>query len=102
MTTMTDQPKPRFARMYIRVAETADARGASDHRDRLLAGLAGTVVEIGAGHGLNFGHYPPEVTEVIAIEPEPTLREEAETAAAKAPVPVGVVAGLAGELPVAN
>ena len=67
-------PRPRFARMYLRSAASAEERGATDHRRRLLEGLRGTVVEIGAGHGLNFPLYPPEVTEVIAIEPEPTLR----------------------------
>ncbi|HEX2465189.1 MAG TPA: SAM-dependent methyltransferase, partial [Thermoanaerobaculia bacterium] len=66
-----DSPRPRFARMYMRSAASAEQRGATDHRRRLLQGLSGTVVEIGAGHGLNFALYPPEVTEVIAIEPEP-------------------------------
>ena len=100
MTTATDIAKPRFARMYMKVAETADGRGASDHRDRLLAGLNGTVVEVGAGHGLNFAHYPAAVTQVIAIEPEPTLRATAEAAARKAPVPVRVLPGVADALPV--
>jgi ubiquinone/menaquinone biosynthesis C-methylase UbiE len=97
---MTDIARPRFARMYIRTAPAAEKRGAIEHRRRLLNGLSGTVVEIGAGQGLNFPHYPPEVTEVIAIEPEPTLRREAETVAAQASVPIRVVAGVADELPV--
>jgi ubiquinone/menaquinone biosynthesis C-methylase UbiE len=100
--TTTDIARPRFARMYQRSAESAEQRGATDHRQRLLQGLRGTVVEIGAGHGLNFPHYPPEVSEVIAIEPEPTLRSHAETAAEGATVPIRVVAGVADELPVAD
>jgi SAM-dependent methyltransferase len=97
--TATETARPRFARMYMRSAASAERRGATDHRRRLLDGLSGTVVEIGAGHGLNFPLYPPEVTEVIAIEPEPTLRAQAETAAKSAPVPVRVRAGVADELP---
>jgi ubiquinone/menaquinone biosynthesis C-methylase UbiE len=85
--------------MYIRSAASAEERGATDHRRRLLQGLSGTVVEIGAGHGLNFPLYPPDVTEVVAIEPEPTLRSQAETAAATATVPIRVLAGVADELP---
>ena len=96
--TATDIARPRFARMYLRSAASAEKRGASDHRRRLLEGLSGTVVEIGAGHGLNFPLYTPEVTEVVAIEPEPTLRRQAETAADRADVPIRVLAGVADEL----
>ncbi|MBE2319755.1 class I SAM-dependent methyltransferase [Solirubrobacter sp. CPCC 204708] len=82
------------------MAARADRRGAAGHRRRLLAGLSGRVVEVGAGNGRNFVHYPPEVLEVVAIEPEPTLRalaEEAERA-----VPVRVRDGYADELPLAD
>jgi ubiquinone/menaquinone biosynthesis C-methylase UbiE len=99
MTATTDLERPRFARMYLKTAKTAERRGATEHRRRLLEGLAGTVVELGAGHGLNFPHYPATVTEVIAVEPEPTLRARATEAAACAPVPVRVLAGVADELP---
>jgi SAM-dependent methyltransferase len=97
-----DSPRPRFARMYMRSAASAEERGGSDHRRRLLDGLSGTVVEIGAGHGLNFPLYPPEVTEVIAIEPEPTLRGRAEAAAESADIPIRVLAGVADELPLGD
>lgn len=70
------------------------------HRRALLAGLAGEVVEIGAGTGLNFGYYPPEVTRVVAVEPEPLLRAAATKAAARSPVRVEVTDGVAGGLPV--
>jgi SAM-dependent methyltransferase len=98
----TDIARPRFARMYLRSAANAEERGAIDHRRRLLEGLSGIVVEIGAGHGLNFSLYPPEVTEVVAIEPEPTLRGQAEVAAGSANVPIRVLAGVADELPLAS
>jgi ubiquinone/menaquinone biosynthesis C-methylase UbiE len=96
---VTEIARPRFARMYMRTAPNAEERGATEHRRRLLDGLGGTVVEIGAGQGLNFPHYPAEVREVIAIEPEPTLRREAENVAANATVPIRVLAGVADELP---
>ncbi|HEY2636402.1 MAG TPA: hypothetical protein VGI54_03355, partial [Solirubrobacteraceae bacterium] len=68
---------PFFARMWPSMAAGSDARGAGEHRDRLLAGLSGRVVEIGAGHGANFARYPAAVTEVVAVEPEPALRAKA-------------------------
>jgi ubiquinone/menaquinone biosynthesis C-methylase UbiE len=99
-TAVPDAPSSRFARMYVRAAAKAEDRGATDHRRRLLAGLSGVVIEIGAGHGLNFPHYPAAVTEVVAIEPDPVLRQLAEDAAAETPTVVRVVRGTADELPV--
>ena len=98
---MNEQPPvnhPLFARIYARVSERVDARGGAEHREELLAGLAGRVVEIGAGNGRNFSHYHA-VTEVVAIEPEPTLRTRARAAAERAPVPVRVVGGTAEAIP---
>ncbi|WP_049574746.1 class I SAM-dependent methyltransferase [Nonomuraea sp. SBT364] len=89
---------PRFARTYKRMSERADPATA-ELRGRLLAGLTGRVLEIGAGNGLNFPHYPAGVREVVAVEPDHLLRASAEQAAARAPVPVEVVPGHAGALP---
>jgi ubiquinone/menaquinone biosynthesis C-methylase UbiE len=89
---------PLFARVYARVGHLMDAE-IGDHRRRLLAGLRGRVLEVGAGNGLNFPHYPATVTEVVAVEPEPHLRRLAQAAARQAPVPIRVVAGTAEALP---
>jgi ubiquinone/menaquinone biosynthesis C-methylase UbiE len=89
---------PLFARMYARMAEGFEAKGAAQLRDEALAGLAGRVVEVGAGTGINFAHYPSTVTEVVAVEPEPYLRELAVKAADDAPVAVTVMDGEAGQL----
>lgn len=90
---------PIFARIYTRISAQAEERGGAEHRARLLSGLSGRVIEVGAGNGLNFVHYPSEVTEVLAVEPEPLLREHAERAASDAGVRVRVVDGVAGALP---
>jgi ubiquinone/menaquinone biosynthesis C-methylase UbiE len=93
---------PVFARIYARVSKAAEAKGAAVHRNELLAGLTGRVVEVGTGNGLNFGHYPTSVTEVLAVEPESYLRQQAEAAAKNAAVPVTVLDGTADQLPVAD
>ncbi|MFI4977249.1 MAG: class I SAM-dependent methyltransferase [Solirubrobacterales bacterium] len=90
---------PVFSRVYPRIARAAENGGAAEHRRALLAGLQGRVIEVGAGHGLNFTYYPPEVSEVLAVEPEPHLRELARRAADQADVRVDVVAGSAESLP---
>lgn len=86
---------PIFARIYDRANRIADARGGSDYREELLRGLHGRVVEVGAGSGPNFPHYPDTVTEVVAIEPEQYLRKLAERSAADASVPIKVIDGRA-------
>jgi SAM-dependent methyltransferase len=92
---------PLFARWYARVSVAAETRlGMSGVRDRLLAGLSGRVLEVGAGNGLNFAHYPGTVSEVVGIEPERVLRRLAVESALRAEVPVDVVPGAAEALPV--
>ncbi|GAA0491456.1 class I SAM-dependent methyltransferase [Streptomyces olivaceiscleroticus] len=90
---------PLFARIYPKINAFAEAHGALEHRQELLAGATGQIMEVGAGTGANFPHYPEQVDQVIAVEPEPRLRQLAEQAAAKAPVPVEIRAGRAEDLP---
>lgn len=90
---------PLFAWYFARCGARNEERGNRELRRETLAGLEGRVVEVGAGTGLNFPHYPPEVREVLAVEPEPYLRERATAAARTAPVPVRVVDGTADHLP---
>ncbi|MGW4230848.1 class I SAM-dependent methyltransferase [Streptomyces sp. NPDC004980] len=92
---------PVFARFYARMSVTADLRGGvAALREELLSGVSGRVIEIGAGNGLNFAHYPGSVSEVVAIEPERGLRQLAARAGLRAEVPVDVVPGTAEALPV--
>lgn len=77
----TDLDHRLFARLYVRLGDRAEQRGQARHRELLLVGLSGRVLELGAGHGLNFAHYPPTISEVVALEPEPYLRERAREAA---------------------
>lgn len=90
---------PLFARFYARTSLLME-KGVRTHRRTLLEGLTGRVIEIGAGNGLNFPHYPDTVTEVVAVEPEPHLRALAESSAERSAVPITVVDGLADRLPV--
>jgi ubiquinone/menaquinone biosynthesis C-methylase UbiE len=94
-----DIHNPLFARLYHYVFGRGEGKRMRRARDRMVDGLSGRVVEIGPGAGINFSHYPPEVTEVIAVEPEPYLRERAERAAAQASVPIRVTGGTAEAIP---
>ena len=99
MSTAETVHHPLFARVYARISHAAEGRGQTAYRQRLLEGLRGRVIEVGAGNGLNFAHYPPEVSEVVAVEPEGHLRSLAEDAAARAHVTVTVIDGTASRLP---
>jgi SAM-dependent methyltransferase len=89
---------PLFARLLVRLRKSEPPEQV-EYRRELLSGLSGRVVDLGAGDGANFPHFPTSVTEVIAVEPEPYLRERALANANSAPVPVSVVDSLADRLP---
>ncbi len=89
---------PIFARVFVLIERAARAETAPS-REETLAPATGRVIEVGCGHGENFGRYPAAVTEVVAVEPEPYLRGKAQAAAAEAGVPIRVVEGVAESLP---
>jgi SAM-dependent methyltransferase len=84
---MTEIDNPFFARLWMTMSGH-EPESLRRLRVANLAGLTGRVLEVGAGTGTNFAHYPAGVTEVIALEPERRLAEVARAAAAAAPVPV--------------
>ncbi len=93
---------PIFARFYARMSEGSEAKGGAQYRKELLAELEGRVVEVGAGNGLNFAHYPATVADVVAVEPEPHLRKLAKGVAEQADVAITVVDGTADSLPLGD
>ena len=89
---------PVFARIFPRLSQVMEDGGMAARREPLLAGLTGQVIDVGAGTGASFGHYPPAVDRVTAVEPELRLRQIAAAAARAVPVPVTVTDGLASAL----
>jgi SAM-dependent methyltransferase len=57
------------------------------------------VLEVGAGDGRSFEHYPVGVESLLAVEPDPSARAAAAERAARARVPIEIAGGLAGALP---
>lgn len=80
---------PFFARVWT-LMSAHETEALTRLRQDNLDALSGRVLEVGAGTGTNFAHYPPTVAEVLAVEPEPLLAGHARTAATAAPVPVHV------------
>jgi SAM-dependent methyltransferase len=88
----------RFARYLERREERSPDPVARELRRRLFSGLRGRVLEVGCGDGRNFEHYPPGVSRVVALEPDPTARAVAAERAAEARAPIEVVEGIASPL----
>jgi SAM-dependent methyltransferase len=91
MASPTTLENPLFARIWAFMSRH-ETEWLRDRRRENLDGLSGRVLEVGAGTGSNFALYPGTVTEVVAIEPEPRLRDLAQQAASVAPVPISVLA----------
>lgn len=80
-----------------RLVDRACGTAALRHwRATVTEGLAGRVVEIGFGSGLNVELYPPEVEVVLAVEPAAVARKLAAGRIARSPVPVEHI-GLDGQ-----
>ncbi len=87
--TVNQISNPFFARVWT-LMSAHETEALTRLRRENLDGLSGRVLEVGAGTGTNFAHYPKTVEQVVAVEPEPLLAEHARRAAAVAPVPVSV------------
>jgi SAM-dependent methyltransferase len=93
MPFWTDQVVPRFTdKMLGSSAVMKLRRGAVDS-------LAGDVVEIGFGSGLNVPLYPAEVTRVYAVDPSQVGRKLSQARVDASPVPVDFVGLDGAQLP---
>jgi ubiquinone/menaquinone biosynthesis C-methylase UbiE len=77
-----DQLLPRALDLCMRGADVRQVRA------RVTAGMAGVVLEIGFGSGLNVPHYPAGVTQVLAVDPATVGQRLAATRIAAHAVPV--------------
>src|SRR5688572_16906370 len=79
-------------RIFVPVMNRAmDTKGNRRIRAEVCAPLAGEVVEIGFGTGLNLPHLPAAVTRLLAVDPLARGRVKAAKRLAASPVPVTFV-----------
>ncbi|MFD9947447.1 class I SAM-dependent methyltransferase [Nonomuraea sp. NPDC059023] len=64
-----------------------------------MAGLTGRVLEFGAGDGVKLTCYPPDLDEIIVVEPDGFLRSTAQQVADTLPTPIRIVEGDPAQVP---
>ena len=75
-----------FALVYDSQMGKTDRAGLRSCREGVLADVAGDVLEVGAGTGLNLSIYPPDITSLTLTEPEsPMLKRLRKRTAEVAP-----------------
>jgi ubiquinone/menaquinone biosynthesis C-methylase UbiE len=75
-----------FAATYDRMSARAEKAGLATHRELLLAGARGRVLEIGGGTGANLPYYGAAVESLTLTEPEePMLKRLEKRAREQAP-----------------
>jgi hypothetical protein len=67
-----------FAAGYDWFQAIPERAGQAEMRGRTLADAHGSVVELGAGTGLNLRHYPTAVEEVVLTEPTGAMAQRLE------------------------
>jgi ubiquinone/menaquinone biosynthesis C-methylase UbiE len=88
-----------FAAIYDRAMAGTEEAGLAERRRALLSSAEGRVIEIGAGTGVNLGHYPDAVTELVLTEPEEPMARRLEAKAQFSGRPATVVRTAAEALP---
>lgn len=67
-----------FSTLYDRMMMATETACLGSWRDELLSTLSGSVLEIGAGTGVNLARYSSAVTKLALSEPDPHMRAKLE------------------------
>lgn len=91
---------PIVAAVYDRMTESDERRVLGRLRADVVGQATGTVIEVGAGTGRNLPHYRAEsIRELKVVEPDPYMRQRAESRAATVRFRVDFLDGTAEFLP---
>jgi SAM-dependent methyltransferase len=88
-----------FAAIYDPLLWWAERSGMSDRRHRLMAAARGSVLELGAGTGLNLTHYHKRLDRLVLLEPERHMAKRLERRIKRLGRPAEIVRATAETLP---
>ena len=78
---------------------TLGQRFVAKHRQELLSGASGDILEIGFGTGLNLSHYPRVVRKIATVDPNPGMHRRAERRIGASQIEVDKRLGRTEQLP---
>lgn len=87
-----------FAAFYDRMSRASEQRFFGAYRQRLLDGISGEVLDVGAGTGANLPYFSSD-TSVVAAEPDRAMRSRLAPRAAWSPATVEISDAAAESLP---
>lgn len=89
-----------FAFFYDKLMDPLEKKWIARVRKRIVSGLEGNVLEIGAGTGANFPYYSKvKVERLVTLEPNPYMLDQAKRRAKELKLPVEFHQGMAETLP---
>ena len=88
-----------FAAIYDRLTAGSEKAGLAAHRQQLLEGVSGRVLEVGGGTGANLPYYANAVEDLVITEPEEPMARRLERKLANSAVKATVVRAPAERLP---
>ncbi len=91
-----------FAFLYDPFLAAGERTGMADRRHDLLAAVRGSVLEIGAGTGLNLRHYPASVRSLTVADPEAPMARQLTARATATNTRTDIVLAAAEALPFPN
>jgi ubiquinone/menaquinone biosynthesis C-methylase UbiE len=88
-----------YAALYNVANRPAERAGLREERHALLAQASGATIEIGAGTGLNLPHYPPAISRLVLIEPDPHMARRLRRRRSKLGIDAQILEATAEQLP---
>lgn len=88
-----------FAALYDRGLKATEEGGLRELRRRVLAEAKGRTIDLGAGTGVNADLFPPAVTEVVMVEPDPHMMRQLRGKPAGSRGDITLVEASADQLP---
>lgn len=88
-----------FTEIYDRGLRAVEDAGLREIRRQTLSAATGRTVDLGAGGGANLTLYPPSVSELVMVEPDPHMLRKLRPRLGRAPVSAEAVQAGAEALP---